>query len=299
MVVALTVGAAAGLVQGQGRAATSSCTRVGDLIAAHPNSYTLPAGVYDNSCAELVVPAGYRLLGQGDATLVLLARRAQDLAEVGPRATVAYMKWLVKGSPNDVTDGVDPCPGCWGVRMLSHSTADTMTLQGTTLGFMLSADHVRIINSTSEKNLYGAFQDIGNTTGNEVLRDDYLTGNARAGIGIHPWAKFDSGFVDNVHMGFEPYCWYADDGLPNPAEYAITNITSISESCESPHRVDAYHFGARKTSGLWVQPHTPGGVMWQAGAPAPVRTLPGQTVILGAGGDQTNGPLLGAQGVAP
>jgi hypothetical protein len=282
---------------------TASCTQASDLIAAHPDYLQLEPGVYDNSCATLTVPNGYHLLGRGDSTLVIL-HHGGDAAQVGKSASVTDMKWVVAGAPNDVQDNVNPCSGCLGVRMLSHSEADHMTLQGTWLGFDITADHVAITNSQSLKNAYGVLFDQGASKGNAYLTNDLLTGNSVAGIGVQDDTEADSAHIENVHEGFEPHCWRAMREEPSQHEYAVTNMMSISESCEAPRGI-GFDFGARKTSGIWEQPHTSwsgvnGEPMWESAAPLPVHAPAwGQTVILGAGGDGANGPMLGPMQAAP
>jgi hypothetical protein len=261
----------------------------------------LDEGRFDNSCATLVVPADFRVTGQGDGTLVILPRHPGDLASVGVRAMVSYVKLQVNGAPNDVTPGQDPCRGCFGVRLASKAEIDHVRLQGTTLGFMLDGDHIRIRDSVATKNYFGVFQDFGRPRGNAEITGNDLTGNAQASIGITPWAQMDSAYLRNNHMGFSPYCMFAE-GSRATTEFAVTNIDSSSDSCESPG-AKGFYFADRRTSGVWVMPRTgPVGAesrdatktIWESGGPAPSR-VPGervQTLILGAGGDEHNGPLL-------
>jgi hypothetical protein len=285
------------VVADRASAQTAGCDQINALIADHPDHLVLGPGTYDNSCSEIRVPGGYNLLGPGNSALVIL-HRGGDAAEVGQGASIAGMKWVVAGAPNDVTDNVNPCDGCLGVRMLSHSEADHMTLQGSWLGFDIAADHVTITNSASLKNAYGVLFDQGASKGNAYLANDLLTGNAVAGIGVQDGTEADSPTIIHVHMGFEPHCWRAMREEPSQHEYAVTNMMSMGESCEAPRGV-GYDFGSRKTSGIWMQPHTSwsgvnGEPIWSSAAPLPVHAPDwGQTVVVGAGGDGANGPLLG------
>jgi hypothetical protein len=298
---AVTAAAISALMVGAGarpsEAQAPTCNQVNQLIAQNPRYLKLEPGTYDNSCAELVVPNGYVLEGVGDSSMVVLPNRAGDLADVGNAAAIRRVRLQVSGVPNDIAPGIPPCvDGCGGVRLHSKAEIDHVRLQGSLFGFVIAGDHVRIRDSVSSKNFYGIVSDASEHQGNADLQGNDLTGNAQASIGISPWAAVDSAYMRNNHLGFSPYCWFAE-GSRDTKEFAVSNVDSASESCESP--VEAgYNFGDRRTSGIWMMPRTgavvSGGPIWVAGGPAPSR-VPGpgvQTLILAAGGDTTNGPML-------
>lgn len=266
-----------------------SCTQVQDLVDGARGELDLGARSYDNSCGAVVVPAGFRLVGRGDATVVLLRAAAGDPMVVGKGATVMAVRLQVRGAANDMVDGLNPCAaGCGGVRLLAKSTVQDSRLQGTRLGFVLAGDHVRLVHDTASKNTFGVYQAAGNFTyGNASLVDNDLTGNSSASVMVGGHA-LDSALLQGNHLGFGPRCMAAEAG---GSEFAVSNVLSVGDSCEAASGT-AYSFGARKVSGLFVQPHTAGGLVWQGGN-RPSQDNRAGVHEFGAGGDVVNGPMLG------
>jgi hypothetical protein len=275
---------AAGPVHGQ----ATNCTQLQGLINAAPGDLRLPRGSYNNTCGQIAVPAGFQLSGAGDGTVIHIARTG-DPVRVGKGAHVAAVRFQVDGAANDVGYGQNPCgPGCGGIVLQAKATVERVRVQGTWRGFSIQGDHVRIHQSTATKNGSGVYQAAGQFTyGNTELWGNDLTGNTVASIliGGH---ELDSADLRDNHLGFTGACWKADAG----SEYAVTNLLSTSDSCEQPHH-PAFAFGTRKAEGLIVQPHTLGQLTWQSGGPVPSRDGTTGLWIQGAGGNMTNGPLLG------
>jgi hypothetical protein len=308
-------------------AAASPVTEVQDLIntaqAAGQHNVDLTDRNYDNSGGLLDIPAGMNLNchqgTSGSAPFVVLQNQSGQYPAIAEGFNVIQnCRFIIAGHPNDVGPGFSMTPGVGlGFKIQTHVTFKDNRVEGGMYGVEVQGDHPVLIHNVLSKAYYGLYVASANTRGNMYTQDNDFTGNAMASIAVSSNTEIDSWISQNDHLGFTPYCFFAEGRRSTGAhEYAITNIEAHSWSCESAgNRMIQMH--DRKISGVFEQSHTGPliGLAFTSTTPPPANSggdtnkyaieagnLPSRTfdgnqwLILSAGGDDTNGSFTPAQG---
>lgn len=235
-----------------------STTQVNDLIAYEVSKgrkgLELPAGTYDNSGANLVIPAGFEVWGESRDTTIILLPTSGTQMELQAYSRAGRFRFGPKVLDGSFAIGRSPNPSGQGVKMWSKAHMEDTFALNLHIAWNLWGDHISLVNNETVTCGVALFRSAnGQPRGNLFLQRNRFTGCAYAAFFVTENIEEDSLESYSNSYSFCPYGWFANNSGGGQNEFGFTNVRSYNDSFESNGN-RWVQLGSRKISGDFFGP---------------------------------------------